>query len=133
MKRITFLVALLFFVFVFSDRGHSMVQPSDTILIHNNNYGEGGGEEGEDLNGIGIVPIRCELSDAESELTFFFLDDLGFVSVTIYNLTTFEVVSRVLDSQLGIEYFAFSGTHGHYRIIITTTLGQSYYGHFMIE
>ena len=109
-----------------------MVHPSDTIPIHNYNSG-GGGEEGEDPNGIGIVPIRCELANSESELIFYFYDDLGFVSVTVTNLTTFEVVSSVLDSQLGIECFPFSGTAGYYHIYLTTTLGRSYQGHFMIE
>ena len=130
MKQIQFILALLLLL-TYSDKGYSMIHPSDTIPIRN--YSENGGEEGEDPNSIGIVPIRCELSDSELRLTFFFYDDLGFVSVTVTNLSTFEVESRVLDSQLGIDFFPFSGTAGHYRIFITTTFGRSFHGYFMME
>ncbi len=49
MKQIPFILALL--LLTYSDKGYSMIHPSDTIPIRN--YSENGGEEGEDPNSIG--------------------------------------------------------------------------------
>ena len=96
--------------------------------------GGGGGEEGggEGPKSVTIVPITCALSDSGTDLEFCFLDDLGIVTVTLMNLSTGEIESCVLDSQLGIVDFAFSGAEGFYRIIITTSSGGSYHGSFII-
>ena len=96
--------------------------------------GGGGGEEGggEGPKSVSFVPVICALSDSGMNLEFGFLDDLGFVTVTLMNMTTGEIESGVLDSQLGIVDFPFSGDAGFYRIIITTSSGKSYHGSFMI-
>ena len=96
--------------------------------------GDGGGDEGggEGPKSFSIVPITCSLSDSGTNLEFCFLDDLGFVTVTLMNLSTGEIESGVLDSQLGIVDFPFSGGAGFYRIIITTSSGVSYHGSFSI-
>ena len=96
--------------------------------------GGGGGEEGggEGPKSVTIVPITCALSDSGMDLEFCFLDDLGFVTVTLMNLSTGEIESCVLDSQLGIVDFPFSGDAGFYRIIITTSSGGLYHGSFII-
>ena len=96
--------------------------------------GGGGGEEGggEGPKSVSFVPITCALSDSGTDLEFCFLDDLGFVTVTLMNLSTGEIESCVLDSQLGIVDFPFSGDAGFYRIIITTSSGGLYHGSFII-
>ena len=96
--------------------------------------GEGGGGDGggEDPQSVSFVPVICALSDSGMNLEFGFLDDLGFVTVTLMNMTTGEIKSGVLDSQLGIVDFPFSGGAGFYRIIITTSSGGYYHGSFSI-
>lgn len=104
--------------------------PVDTIPI----VGSTGGGEwgGNDPNGIPYIPIGCEFDDSDNCLVFSFYDDLGFVSVTVINLSTSESWMRVLDSQLGIEYFPISGDPGFYNICLVTQLGKTYYGQFVI-
>lgn len=106
-----------------SDNGSCLVDTIPIIGTGNN----GGGPES-----ITTVPIVCSLSDSGTNLEFCFLDDLGFVTVTLMNLSTGEIESGVLDSQLGIVDFPFSGDSGFYRIIITTSSGGSYHGSFSI-
>lgn len=107
---------------------------TDIPLSGGSGGGEGGGEEGggEGPQSMSIVPITCALSDSGTNLEFCFLDDLGFVTVTLMNLSTGEIESSVLDSQLGIVNLPFSGDSGFYRIIITTSSGGSYHGSFSI-
>jgi hypothetical protein len=47
------------------------------------------------------------------------------------NLSTGEIESIVLDSQIGIVDFPFSGDAGFYRLMITTSSGF-YHGNFII-
>lgn len=107
---------------------------TDIPLSGGSGGGEGGGEEGggEGPQSMSIVPITCALSDSGTNLEFCFLDDLGFVTVTLMNLSTGEIESSVLDSQLGIVNLPFSGDSGFYRIIITTSSGGYYHGSFSI-
>lgn len=102
--------------------------PADTIII-SNNPGSGGGDGPESVS---VIPITCILTDSGASLQFGFLDDLGFVTVTLMNLSTGEIESGVLDSQLGIVYFPFSGDVGFYRLLITTSSGGFYHGSFYI-
>ncbi len=92
----------------------------------------GSGSNGEGPKSTITIPIVCTLSDSGTDLELCFLDDLGFVSVTLMNLSTGEIESIVLDSQIGIVDFPFSGDAGFYRIIITTSSGRSYHGSFII-
>lgn len=101
---------------------------TDTIPIIDHKGGGNGG--GEDPNSVGIVPIGCALLDSGTDLVFSFYDDLGFLTITVINLSTSETYSRIVDSQVGIEYFPFTGTPGFYCIYIVSSLGQSYYGWF---
>ena len=96
--------------------------------------GSGGGGEGggDGPKSVSAVPITCALSESGTDLQFGFLDDLGFVTVTLMNLSTGEIESSVLDSQLGIVNLPFSGDSGFYRIIITTSSGGSYHGSFVL-
>ena len=103
--------------------------PADTIVISRHT----GSENGDGPKSVSLVPITCSLSDSGTSLQFGFLDDLGFVTVTLMNMTTGEIKSGVLDSQLGIVDFPFSGAEGFYRIIIATSSRGSYYGYFVIS
>ena len=128
--RILMLTPLLFSVLSSYAKQNSIsldLCPVDTIVISKN----AGSEVGEGPKSATIIPIVCTLSDSGTNLEFCFLDDLGFVTVTLMNLSTGEIESGVLDSQLGIVDFTFSGDSGFYLIMITTSSGL-YQGNFII-
>lgn len=93
---------------------------------------KGGGDEGFDPNSFGIIPIGCQLISSGTILAFSFYDDLGFVDVTVTNLSTSEIVSDVINTQLGFVLFPISGNPGFYYIQISTSSGDSYHGQFII-
>jgi hypothetical protein len=139
MKRLILFLFVFLFVLILpsqhklysiTQRSDNPICPVDTIPIVGST---GGGEWGGiDPNGIPYIPIGCEFVDSVNCLVFSFYDDIGFVSVTIMNLSTSESWMRVLDSQLGIEYFPISGNSGIYNISIVTLSGNTYYGQFVI-
>lgn len=105
------------------------------IVIGTGGDGSGGGEgggEGDDPNSLGIVPITCEYIEDIPDLVFNFYSDLGNVTITITNLLTGEIVSRVVDTQLGIVNIPISGNAGYYYISIITPSGRHYHGQFTI-
>ena len=134
MKKALLIVALMLFPLWAGVPLYSNTSSDVTGIPLIGGTGGGGGEEGggEGPKSVSFVPITCALSDSGMNLEFGFLDDLGFVTVTLMNMTTGEIESGVLDSQLGIVDFPFSGDAGFYRIIITTSSGGSYHGSFMI-
>ena len=101
------------------------------IVIWTGGDGSGGGE-GDDPNSLALVPIACEYIDDIPSLMFSFYSDLGNVTITITNLITGEIVSRVVDTQLGIINIPISGNAGYYYISIMTSSGQNYHGQFTL-
>ena len=134
MRKALLIVALMLFPLGVCIPLHSATSSDVTGIPLTGGTGEGGGGDGggEDPQSVSLVPITCSLSDSGTSLQFGFLDDLGFVTVTLMNLSTGEIESGVLDSQLGIVDFPFSGGAGFYRIIITTSSGGYYHGSFSI-
>lgn len=112
-----------------SDNIDNLTCSTDTIPIIDNN---GNGGEGSDPKSSGFVPIVCELLDSGTDLLFSFYANLGYVTVVVTNLYTNDVDSRMIDSQLGMVYFPFSGAPGLYQIIINSSGGGNYYGHFSL-
>lgn len=106
----------------------NLICSTDTIPINNGN--DEGGLGGP--KSPGFVPIGCELLDSGTDIVFTFYDDLGYVTISVINLSANEVDSRIIDSQLGIVFFSFSGNPGFYQIIITSSGGGTYYGHFSL-
>lgn len=137
-------ISLLFFIFI--------IQFFSVILFHNNLYSKdyqtdsficaadsipiidnsGGGGGLNDPKSVGFVPIGCELLGSGIDLLFSFYDNLGNVTITVTNLSTCEVDSRIVDSQLGLVFFPISGNPGFYSIIINPSGGGTYYGHFTL-
>ena len=138
MKRIT--VAFILFCSLFSLLAFTSAyaySPSVgvPIVIGTGGDGSGGGEgggEGDDPNSLAPVPITCEYIEDIPNLMFSFYSDLGNVSITITNLLTGEIVSRVVDTQLGIVNIPISGSAGYYYISIITPSGLYYHGQFTI-
>ena len=127
-----FIFAILLVICTTTTNLYSMVCQSDTVQLRQTKGG--GGDEGEDPNGtFSQVPILCIITEDETDLMFYFYDDLGYVSITIIGLDSGEISSGTLDSQLGIVDFPLLSYHsGLNRIILTTSDGQSYYGWFNI-
>ena len=125
MKRIT--VAFILFWGVISLLAFTSAyaySPSAGVPIVIGTGGDGsGGGEGDDPN---------EYIDDIPSLMFSFYSDLGNVTITITNLITGEIVSRVVDTQLGIINIPISGNAGYYYISIMTSSGQNYHGQFTL-
>lgn len=134
MKRITIAFLFLFcLTSLFAFHSAPATSPSEGIPIIIGTGGDGsGGEGGDDPNTFGAIPISCEYFEDIPCLVFNFYSDLGIVNITITNLTTCEIVSRVVDSQLGIVNIPISGNEGYYFISIVTPSGRSYQGQFII-
>lgn len=137
MKRfyIFLLLITLFFVPFLHSESH-VKNPSEAIEYATDSipiidhYGGGGGNN--DPENIGNVPIGCSLSNFGTSLTFYFYSDFGYVSVRVVNLTSGEMVSSIMDSQLGIVDLPISGEPGFYHIYINAQNGHSYFGQFAI-
>ena len=134
MKRITVAFILFWgFISLFAFTSAYAYSPSVGVPIVIGTGGDGsGGGEGDDPNSLGTVPISCEYIEDTPGLVFNFYSDLGNVSITITNLLTGEIVSRVVDTQLGIVNIPISGSAGYYYISIITPSGLYYHGQFTI-
>lgn len=131
---ILLLIALLFVPFFHSEShviypSEAVVYATDTIPIIDHS---GGGNGSNDPENVGNVPLGCSLSNFGTNLTFYFYSDFGYVSVRVVNLTSGEMVSRLLDSQLGIVDLPISGEPGFYHIYISAQNGHTYFGQFTI-
>lgn len=134
MKRITVAFILFWgFISLFAFTSAYAYSPSVGVPIVIGTGGDGsGGGEGDDPNSLAPVPIACEYIDDIPSLMFSFYSDLGNVTITITNLITGEIVSRVVDTQLGIVNIPISGNAGYYYISIMTSSGQYYHGQFTL-
>jgi len=80
-----------------------------------------------------VVPIDCKYETSDGILTITFLDDMGDVSLTVYNMTTGESIMDFIDSSLGQAELKTWGRQGNYTIQIDTERGMSYTGRFYVE
>lgn len=127
MKRTFFL--LFFVVFLFQTNNYSFAdgdQNGDVIDVTYVN-------PGQSLNRTqGFVPISVIYYSLNSYIAVLFLDNLGDVTITLYNLTTGATAATQVNAGIGTINIPVTLGSGYYRISFVTEGGTTYEGFFSV-
>ena len=132
MKKVSLMIVFILSVLLSPYTIARSITPCEGVPIDLGSGGSGNEGEGDDPNGVTVVPITCQLSDFADELEFGFLADLGNVTITLINISAGTTQTGMLNSQLGIVYFPITLGSGQYYMTLVTQTGKLYHAQFTV-
>ncbi|MDE6870673.1 MAG: DUF3244 domain-containing protein [Bacteroidales bacterium] len=78
------------------------------------------------------IPIYAIWNGLDNGIYLNFMDNIGNVSISVWNMSTGEIYNDFINSNVGQAILYTSGTSGEYFVQIETEYGEVYEGKFNI-